>query len=554
MGMASYEKASTAQDLRQHYKSPIKMNSLSLANFKAFGPEIQEASIKPITLIFGPNSSGKSSLIHSMLWLSHSLRGLGSDFNVRIPAGTPEIDLGGFDQFVHQSNSEKAITVGWSCEASNIPDVDNEPYIPKIRGSYDYDLCLRIEIFTNGAGEYSRGICSISFMADEDLLFTAVSVDGIGMAINDINVDHVIVRDLVAMWSSSKITKHSQEEYKKIIKSYAIHNIYHLIDKDIEPWIRNPAIFYNGVTLYSDQTLLTLYTEGTDAYKREDDLCSYFDKKLKFKLLENPESINEELAKIINSLLEFTEHAIQKKLVNMSHVSGLRKLPSRNFDPLNSGDARWKTFATDEKIRNRVNKWIGSDFMNTPYQLGVKRFIAEDFESDCSSSLKASDMKHELFIHDIKSNTKLTLQDVGVGISQVVPVLIEAMANKDTTVCIEQPEIHLHPALQAEMGDVFIESALGENKNTFFLETHSEHLILRILRRIRETGENDMSDWPESLRTACPNGISPDDVAVLYVQSGENGAQLTNLPIDIYGEFVGDWPGGFFEERLKEIF
>jgi hypothetical protein len=308
------------------------------------------------------------------------------------------------------------------------------------------------------------------------------------------------------------------------------------------------------VTLYSDQTLRTLYTEGADAYKREDDLCSYFDKKLNFKLLESPEPINEELAKIIDALLNFTEHAIQEKLVNMSHVSGLRKLPSRDFDPIKSGDSRWKTFATDEKIRNRVNKWLGSDFMNTPYQIGVRVFLAMDLEDDSHDTLKDSDMKHELYIHDLKSNTKLTLQDVGVGISQVVPVLIEAMANKETTVCIEQPEIHIHPALQAEMGDVFIESALGENKNTFLLETHSEHLILRILRRIRETGEDDMSDWPESLRAACPNGISPDDVAVLYVQSGENGAQLTNLPIDMYGEFVGDWPGGFFEERLKEIF
>ena len=63
-----------------------------------------------------------------------------------------------------------------------------------------------------------------------------------------------------------------------------------------------------------------------------------------------------------------------------------------------------------------------------------------------------------------------------------------------------------------------------------------------------------MDEWPESLKEACPNGISPDDVAVLYVEPGEDGATVTELRIDDYGEFRDKWPGGFFEERANEIF
>jgi predicted ATPase len=111
---------------------------------------------------------------------------------------------------------------------------------------------------------------------------------------------------------------------------------------------------------------------------------------------------------------------------------------------------------------------------------------------------------------------------------------------------MEQPEIHLHPALQAELGDVFIASALGEQKNTFILETHSEHLILRILRRIRETneGKKPLDGIP----------IHPQDVCVLYVSPIRSGSIVTELPITVDGGFATRWPEVFFPERAKELF
>ena len=111
---------------------------------------------------------------------------------------------------------------------------------------------------------------------------------------------------------------------------------------------------------------------------------------------------------------------------------------------------------------------------------------------------------------------------------------------------IEQPELHLHPALQAELGDVFIESALGENKNTFLIETHSEHLILRLLRRIRETTAGELPTGKMPLR--------PDDIAVLYVKPGPEGSEVIALPVNVEGDFDEPWPDGFFPERAKELF
>ena len=156
------------------------------------------------------------------------------------------------------------------------------------------------------------------------------------------------------------------------------------------------------------------------------------------------------------------------------------------------------------------------------------------------------DRLDELVLIDQRTKTVVSHRDVGIGISQVLPVLVHAYADKGRLVAIEQPEIHLHPALQAELGDVFIQSALGDQQNTFLLETHSEHLILRILRRVRETTEGRL---PPSLPP-----IRPEDLSVLYVQPGDNGAEIIEMPVTPGGDFARPWPGGFFAERADELF
>jgi len=135
--------------------------------------------------------------------------------------------------------------------------------------------------------------------------------------------------------------------------------------------------------------------------------------------------------------------------------------------------------------------------------------------------------------------------DVGFGVSQIMPIIVQTVSAQNKMILIEQPEIHLHPKLQAEMADLFISSAKGPDKNTFVLETHSEHLMLRILRRIRETTGGGHKD--DGL------AITTDDVSVLYVQSGEDGSQVTQIPVTSDGRFEIPWPEGFFAERAKEL-
>ena len=91
----------------------------------------------------------------------------------------------------------------------------------------------------------------------------------------------------------------------------------------------------------------------------------------------------------------------------------------------------------------------------------------------------------------------------------------------------------------------YIEAALGSRQNTFILETHSEHLILRLMRRMRETYQRKEMGLPP---------VTPADVSVLYVEPDGTRSIVREMPLNELGELVKSWPGGFFEEGLREQF
>ena len=177
--------------------------------------------------------------------------------------------------------------------------------------------------------------------------------------------------------------------------------------------------------------------------------------------------------------------------------------------------------------------------------------VVENVDAEAArlrDAIQSSDIEKvsELIMIDKRSNTAVSHRDVGIGISQVLPVLASAYAARNKIIAIEQPEIHLHPALQADLSDVFIRSALGEGKNRFLIETHSEHLLLRVMRRMRETSNGKL---PEG----APK-VTPNDVCVLFVQPKGTSSFVRHLELDEEGRLLDAWPGGFFEEGFRERF
>jgi predicted ATPase len=104
---------------------------------------------------------------------------------------------------------------------------------------------------------------------------------------------------------------------------------------------------------------------------------------------------------------------------------------------------------------------------------------------------------------------------------------------------MEQPEIHLHPRVQAELADAFISAVQsyedGQPRDVqLVIESHSEHFLLRLQRRVAE------------------GLLKPEEVAIYFVRDGKTGAQLEELKLDIFGE-IENWPEGFFGDDLGEI-
>lgn len=219
----------------------------------------------------------------------------------------------------------------------------------------------------------------------------------------------------------------------------------------------------------------------------------------------------------------------------------------------------------------RMNYWLNdASCLDTGYVLtGKFRFLldynyvinlAKKTKGDIRNELKvriAGDAQwksSEVMLLDTRTGQPVSLGDVGTGISQVLPILytLSQAGLFARGICVQQPELHLHPKMQARLAEIFVKSFLLCRKMPFrIIETHSELFLLRILRMIRrgqvqtKTGrDGDLSDR-----------LAADDVTVVFAARDRSAATVySRLRISAEGEFLDRWPDGFFEERGEELF
>lgn len=148
--------------------------------------------------------------------------------------------------------------------------------------------------------------------------------------------------------------------------------------------------------------------------------------------------------------------------------------------------------------------------------------------------------EYEVRVRVRKDSPEVLITDVGFGISQILPVIVQCFYVPEKSILFfEQPEIHLHPSVQSHLGDLFLEAIKmkenGTDRNTqIVVESHSEHLIRRIQRRIAE------------------GVVSPDDVAIYFIHHGKDGAIMEPLEINLFGN-VTNWPDNFFGDELEDL-
>lgn len=177
--------------------------------------------------------------------------------------------------------------------------------------------------------------------------------------------------------------------------------------------------------------------------------------------------------------------------------------------------------------------------MDTLEQLLLKELA---LPSEAISALLKDEQAEKIVLWDEINNIEVSSADIGVGVSQLLPLVVAAVDNRKGIIACEQPELHVHPRIQVGIGDLLTQNT--DNK-TFLIETHSEHLILRILKRIRQTSDEEL---PEGV---VP--VHPQDVAIVYMEPTSYGTKAWRIEIDEDGEFRQRWPNGFFAERREEL-
>ena len=148
--------------------------------------------------------------------------------------------------------------------------------------------------------------------------------------------------------------------------------------------------------------------------------------------------------------------------------------------------------------------------------------------------------EYEVLVKTHTGAPEVKITDVGFGVSQVLPALVQAFyCPPNSTVWMEQPEIHLHPQVQAELADVFI-SAVQARENgrarnmQLIIESHSEHFLNRLQRRIAE------------------EKVAPSDVAVYFARRVAGATKLEPLQLNLYGE-IENWPENFFGDEMADL-
>ena len=550
------------------------LKGLTIQNFKAFKEE-QNIPIRPITLIFGENSSGKSSIIHSLLYNKEAYNKRDANINTTQISGDT-VELGGEREFIFGKEGIGSVfSMGFEYEQTRR---NQFPFEPETSTSIISIKPMRM-MFSS-----SISLLKSDIKVDNvDLMTHLVHIDDKSIAAGSypilfekINYNHPCMKKFID-------TKF--EEIKDLNSDSSVGFTKKMLEKGISEYLEFIQIDYFGGSVPK-------YRIGHDrlkSYWKKSDKSS-IEQLVSENVLEHflifCRSFTKDLESILNSII---------------YLGPFRYYPPRHFyvqemkkslNWLSSGGDSWRALLENESLRNKVNMWLSDKHrLDIPYRWVARKMFSDrdikyllntffdlreeygittdeydpDNKEDNYAFLHQEELDAipqeiidelystspisggekgvpELMLEDINTGTILSHKEVGIGISQVMPVIVRAIDSEKKIVCIEEPDIHVHPGLQARLGDVFIESALV-NKNTLILETHSEHLLLRLLRRIKEGYEasNDQK-------------FTSNDLSVIYTKKENGISEAIEMEVDKKGKFKGNWPKDFFDERSKELF
>ena len=643
----------------------MKITQISLTNFRSF-KETQVIDLAPVTLMFGPNSAGKSSVFSALFFIQQVLDKKQCD-PMYIDALNKKY-VGGFKNLVHKRNLDSTIKIKIKYELGNDQRKSYSYLYPLIEKELDIKLESPIEkalsISTEFEIAWSKSkktayvktytvefddskIASIEYKEKSKPLINFLNYihplllpknhnEWLKSEENDNNPVHPYNRleiygqdvkdnntkeankELMEQVDMNKFTNGltvaeiqnselNDAEHKfliRILLSFkALCEQGEIDHKEFEKYINSeiPLELSFTQTLVGDEFYVSKLHELIHAYEWCED--SYITVKdiHEYDFLHNPIEVfdtncalpplgrklfnsldlddikkSEIVSELLSDVLVSPLDHLLEHLKNSISIGPIRKIIDANYQPLPyieqkdwfDGSAAWSYLEkADLNILKKINTWMSDeDKLNLGYGIALKEVQStiKTFDINKADSKTNEDNKLEIKAHDdsdfISSNEgeeektyhytiidkfnqiSVTPSEVGTGVSQLMPLIIAAVSQESGIVACEQPELHLHPRIQVAIADLLTQNI---GKVNYLIETHSEHLILRLLKRIRQHTDKEL---PEGL-----DFIQKNDVAIIYLEPTENGVIANNIGIDEDGEFTENWPHGFFSERRQEL-
>ena len=448
------------------------LTHLQLKNFKAWrdtGP----VTLKPLTVLFGSNSSGKSSLEQFFLMLHQTVSS--SDRKLVLQPGDSQsaVNLGSFEELVFRRNKRAKLEFAFEWQ---LPDP------------------LRVE------DPRSDFHCSGSRMAFEARLGLQEDSD------SKLAVERMAYRLVDGARDNLTVTlerqAHPRAEYKLTAAPYD------LVRKQMKVWpLGAPTKFYG-------------FPEEVTAYYQNADFVQDF------------------------SL------ALERLFRAMGYLGPLRSKAQRLYfwtggEPADVGFSGEQTIpamlAAKDRLLNTGGRKRYHPFQKVIAQQLQQLGLIDSFEL---RPISQNRKEYEVKVKTPGATDWVDLPDVGFGVSQVLPVLVQCFyAPHNSVLFIEQPELHLHPKAQANLADMFIDvmssREAGRPRNLqLIIETHSEHFLHRLQRRIAENSQ----DHP----------ITTDQVAAYFAHTTGTESRLEPLQIDLLGNIL-NWPENFFGDRMGDL-
>lgn len=541
----------------------MTIEAIRLQNFMAF-EDTGWIELRPITLLLGHNSAGKSAIIRALRLLKQSLDAPGDEgpFAFESLYG---VDLGSFTDIVHGNSESTHVWFHFRCASSDIADALATSLLPALDGNPALGRTLQL---------------SLGYAAHRQ-------------AHANLDITRVELADFQIQLGSDELAGGT-------------------------PLFQAALLEPEDATLFGGEDW---YAQGLLAQGDEPSAWQGFRCKLNRGFL--PELVPPSRSPLhylnLTALTDILKADVATFLRGIIHLGPIRPEPQRRYSFSSETEMVWRGYGWGafldfiggdlKEIQEDINDWIYN------LRLGEK---AEAYEVGSPSRLRT---QFEVGITEAGATRPLPLSAHGFGLSQVLPIVVQCLAAPpNSTIVIEQPELHLHPWAQAALADLFIvafqrkawkewwkgycaakelgrdvprppaPSEIRATSPRFLLETHSEHLWLRLRRRVAESTryqDDPTAEFSKTIQlhpkdllllrlrrrdvelthrqdhmegeTKVPIGLLPEDLRVLFVVRPEN--ELNSHPASIRTNEIGDLePNGvppefdrFFADDLNEV-